>query len=78
MLLTPYHPAAYDEILKNASVIIEMEKELRLIAKSKNIRIIGSYNPDRYDCQGPEFYDGAHPKDSCMKKIIALDRLYPN
>jgi hypothetical protein len=78
MLLTPYHPAAYDEILKNASVIIEMEKELRLVAQSKNIRIIGSYNPDRYDCQGPEFFDGAHPKDSCMKKIIALDSLYPN
>ena len=35
------HPAAYDEILKNASVIIEMEKELRLVAQSKNIRMLG-------------------------------------
>jgi len=76
MLLTPYHPAAYDEILKNVSVIIEMEKGLRAIAQSKNIRIIGSYNPKKYDCKGAEFYDGAHPKESCIKKIIVLDNLY--
>jgi hypothetical protein len=73
MFLTPYHPAAYYDFLLNDSVILEMEKKFRAIAKLHDIRILGSYNPEKYACKGPDFFDGAHPKVSCIDKVISLD-----
>jgi hypothetical protein len=75
---TPYHPSAYKAFIENYSILLEIENKLKSIAKEKNVRIIGSYNPDDVGCLGSEFYDGAHPKDVCLKKIITLENLNHN
>ena len=36
----------------------------------KKITIVGSYDPSKLGCEDKDFYDGLHPKSSCMKKIF--------
>ena len=34
------------------------------------IQIIGSYNSRKFGCSGEEFFDGMHPKSSCLSKLF--------
>ena len=34
------------------------------------IKSIGSYNPNRVNCLSEDFYDGMHPNDICMERIL--------
>ena len=70
LLLSPYHPLAYERILEKKQIIVEIENRIRSIASARSIRVIGSYDPTKNKCSREEFYDGAHPKDSCMYRII--------
>jgi len=70
LLLSPYHPLAYERILEKKQIIVEIENRIRSIASARSIRVIGSYDPTKNKCSREEFYDGAHPKDSCMRRII--------
>lgn len=71
LVLSPYHPKLYERIIKEAPIFLKIEQKFRKIAEELNIQIIGSYNPRRAGCNKEEFYDGVHPKDLCMKKIVA-------
>ena len=43
----------------------------RNLSKELNVEIVGSYNPLKVGCNEYEFYDGMHPKDSCMDKVVS-------
>ena len=70
LLLSPYHPLAYKKILEKKRIIVEVENSIRSIASASNIQVIGSYNPSKNKCTVEEFYDGAHPKDICMRRVM--------
>ena len=70
VVLSPYHPHLYETIEREKPVFIEAENEFRKIAAEMNVPIIGSYNPALVGCDITEFYDGMHPKESCMKKVV--------
>jgi len=71
LVLSPYHPKLYERIIKELPVFIEIEKNFKKVAEENSIQIIGSYDPRAVGCIEDEFYNGTHPKDLCMKKIIA-------
>nr|WP_255558773.1 DUF1574 family protein [Polynucleobacter sp. AP-Kaivos-20-H2] len=70
LLLTPYHESTYQRLLKGNVDIVSIEKQFISIAKEKGVTLVGSYNPKKTSCTPYEFFDGAHPKDSCMQKIV--------
>jgi len=70
LVLTPYEQSSYNITVKYNPTYLEMENKFGEIAKQTNIQIVGSYNPNLFDCGKDEFYNYRHPKDSCMKKII--------
>jgi hypothetical protein len=50
---------------------METEAAFRKLAKDLQVEILGSYNPKTAGCNSSEFYDGMHPKESCMRKIVS-------
>ena len=70
LILSPYHPKVYSIMKSQKPIFLDIEKKFRDFAYKNNIEIIGSYDPSIYACQSEEFYDGEHPKPSCMKKIF--------
>jgi hypothetical protein len=71
LVLSPYHPKLYERMKKELPILLDIENEFRKIAKKKNIQIIGSYDPGVVGCVAGEFYDGMHPGDFCMRKIVS-------
>ena len=51
-------------------IFLEIEKRFRQFSKEHNIEIIGSYDPVQIGCDENEFYDGMHPKSSCMTAVF--------
>lgn len=70
LVLSPYHPKLYKFMVSQDKKFIEIEKEFRNLSTKLGIPIIGSYNPEQIGCSSCEFYDGMHPKSSCMSKIV--------
>jgi peptidoglycan/LPS O-acetylase OafA/YrhL len=71
LVLSPYHPQLYDLMRLEDRKFLEIESIFREIAALSGATVIGSYDPVRCGCSSEEFYDGMHPKDSCMEKIFA-------
>lgn len=78
LLMAPYHPYMYDIIVKskNYQIVTEVEDYLRNFAESKNIPLIGSYNPKKINFQDLDFIDDMHPRresiNELLKRNIAL------
>ncbi|RME58018.1 DUF1574 domain-containing protein [Candidatus Parcubacteria bacterium] len=70
IVLSPYHPDLFQRIKREKPEFLTIENEFRKIAANLNIPIIGSYDPALVGCDATEFYDGMHPKESCMKKVL--------
>lgn len=75
LILTPYHPKLYQRMKNERPIFLSMEEEFRALAKRNNIDIVGSYNPLVSNCTAEEFYDGMHPKETCMRKILDPNNL---
>ena len=56
--------------LEKKQILLEIENRIRSIARARNIQVIGSYNPTKNKCSNEEFYDGAHPRDVCITRIM--------
>jgi len=69
-VFSPYHPNLYSKMLSNNSVHIEIERYLKDIASDLGVNIVGSYNPKVNGCMSADFYDGMHPQELCMKKVL--------
>ena len=69
-ILSPYHPHLYELMERQKPIFLEIENWYREFAEENNIRIIGSYNAKLLGCTSDEFFDGMHPKPSCMEKLL--------
>ena len=68
--LPPYHPYVY-ETLSNSDkygIINDVEIYLRALANERNIKVYGSYNPDKVNCKDADFLDGMHMKRNQIYK----------
>jgi hypothetical protein len=70
--LPPYHPIAYDLLIKNNSykIIHKVENHLINFSDNHSIKLIGSYNPHKYNLKNEDFIDGMHPNENVIKKIF--------
>lgn len=71
LFLPPYHPDAYKNIIKQVPMVKNAEDTLRILAKDEQANVFGSYNPHKASCLEEDFFDGMHPKNSCLIKIFA-------
>lgn len=75
LVLSPYHPALYQFMADHDRKFLEIEKISRDLAAELNVELLGSYDPEVAGCAPDEFYDGMHPKESCMEKVFASQRM---
>ncbi len=70
--LSPYHPVVYDSLVKSEKfkMIIEAQKYFEMYAKSKDIQLLGSYNPADIGLGEDDFYDGMHQDAESIRKIF--------
>ena len=70
--LPPYHPVVYKFLINSPDyrIINKVQKTFMNIASSREIEVIGSYNP--HDCRFDEkdFYDGAHLKREAIEGLF--------
>lgn len=71
LFLPPYHPGAYSSIVTTVPQVREVELYLRGLSKALGVKLVGSYDPRNAGCGQEEFFDGMHPKDSCIEKIFS-------
>ena len=70
LVLSPYHPQLYQLMESRKPIFLEIERWYRDFADENEIQIIGSYDGRLVGCNGEEFYDGMHPKSSCLSKLF--------
>lgn len=68
-LLAPFHPLVYNE-LKKLYPVEDAEKFFFSIAQQYNIKIVGSYNPEKYNFSIYDFHDGMHPRKSVYQSLL--------
>ena len=71
LTMSPYHLPSYELTVKKMPYYLDLEKKIREFAKIKNVKVVGSFNSSLTNCFENEFFDYMHPKNSCLKKIIA-------
>ncbi len=71
IVLSPYHPGLFARITQEMPLYAVLEDEIRQLGKALNVPVLGSYDPALVGCGQGEFYDGMHPKPSCMAKSIS-------
>jgi len=71
IVLSPYHPGLFDRITQEMPLYAEIEEEIRQLGKDLDVTVLGSYDPALVGCGADEFYDGMHPKQSCMAKAVS-------
>ena len=69
-VLSPYHPGLYERLHNEAAKVLEMERVYQQFAVDLGATIVGSYDPSKMGCPAEEFYDGMHPTEGCMKKVL--------
>jgi hypothetical protein len=52
------------------SIFLEIEDWFRSFGSRNGVGVIGSYDGRLVGCADDEFYDGMHPKSSCMQKLF--------
>jgi hypothetical protein len=70
LVLSPYHPKLYNFMKSEDQKFISIENDFRNLSHKLDVKIIGSYDPEKVGCDSTEFFDAMHPKDSCMNKVI--------
>lgn len=70
LVLTPYHPKLFQMMVNRKPIFLQVEEDFRRLSDNLDIDIIGSYNPNNLGCGAHEFYDGMHPKKSCLQKMF--------
>ena len=69
-ILSPYHPDLYKLMASEKPIFLEIEDWFRDFASRNNVGVIGSYDGSVVGCADDEFYDGMHPKSTCMQKLF--------
>ena len=71
----PYHPKAYDLLInsKKYKIIQEVEIWINDFAKNNNIKLYGSYNPNKYNFKETDFLDTHHVRKVSLNKLKLID-----
>lgn len=74
LILTPYHPIAYDNAVENAdhyTGFMATEPAVRTMAAKYGVPVYGSYNPHAIPgVTSADFYDGIHCTGDCIGKFF--------
>lgn len=70
LILSPYHPFIYDRMISEKPIFNEIEEIYKKYTKTLGVSVIGSYDPNKTNCNASQFFDLMHPNDVCMKKIL--------
>jgi hypothetical protein len=70
-VLPPYHPITYNILTNNPKykIIEHIETYLRFLSAKRGVRLVGSYDPRKYDLISVDFIDGMHSRDIVMEKL---------
>jgi hypothetical protein len=68
--LTPYHPELYPELVSKYTGYATAEQVFIELANQQGVVISGSYNPQKADCKSNDFFDGMHPKEECLSRVL--------
>jgi len=72
LFLAPYHPLTYDILIKNPKYHLNaVEEYFHQFAKTNQLQIIGSYNPQKLGLIQEDFFDGMHCRFNAMEKIFS-------
>lgn len=69
LILLPYHPFVYNELIKKVPVVTDIEK-LYYSYPEENINVWGSYDPFKLKLDSTDFYDANH------MRLESLENLY--
>lgn len=70
LVLSPYYPELFQRFASEDRVYLESETQFRVLAERAGVEIIGSYDPGKVGCHSNDFYDGMHPKGTCMERVL--------
>jgi hypothetical protein len=73
LVLLPYHPSVYPELIEKIPVIVNVEKFYNSL-KSFNINVIGSYDPDILSLDDKYFYDPNHLNEAGLRLLYNSER----
>jgi hypothetical protein len=69
-ILTPYHPNVFKNgKTKPVKHMNAIEGVVKKLASSKNIKLYGSFFPNKLSCKEDEFFDFMHTTNKCLNKI---------
>ncbi len=73
LVLPPYHPAIYREILRHPdNHLVAVEARVRLLAYKLGTPLVGSYDPVRAGVGPGDFQDGDHLLEAGLRRLFAL------
>jgi len=72
LLLSPFHPVAYKLFNDDPryQIVISLEKYLKNFAFRNHIKLIGSYDPGRYQLKEKDFIDDSHGHEIVVTKVF--------
>jgi len=72
-VLLPFHPALYKLFNENPEyrIVITLEKSLKDFAIQNHVKLIGSYDPGKYQLEGKDFIDVTHGHEIVAEKLFA-------
>lgn len=75
IFLAPYNPVVYSFIDNNEryKMVSESEKYFIGLSEKYNIKLVGSFNPDKYQLNNGDFFDGMHPKEEIVFRIFTKE-----
>tara|TARA_B100001057_G_C22813870_1_gene936541 strand:- start:666 stop:1727 length:1062 start_codon:yes stop_codon:yes gene_type:complete len=68
-ILTPYHHNIWNNYQPTTQAMIETENIVKDISNILSVDIVGSFNPEKFNCDPNEFYDEMHVRKECLIKI---------
>jgi peptidoglycan/LPS O-acetylase OafA/YrhL len=75
LFLTPYHPVFFQRMVAEKPIYMQIEGRFIDLANDLGLRLLGSYDPNKVGCLEREFFDGMHPRGSCMAKaLVKIER----
>lgn len=77
VLLTPYHPYVYNQLISSTDYQRIQNAETYFVGVTirNGAQAVGSYDPAAIPCSADEFYDGMHARETCLKRIISTSGL---
>jgi len=77
LLLTPYHPDAFERLLRSAPyrIVADAEAHFRELARRRAVRLAGSYDPAVAGFDAGDFYDASHARDTALERWLRREPL---